>query len=898
MERVWGKVGGEVRAAAARALLVLAVVCGILLGAAGPVWAAPRRAQLRVVVSGLPPVASANLILRGPDGFSRRLGGSRRLSLAPGRYRLEVKPARTTHAFRGVPAGSEAFPTRTQIPLRLTSGQASVIHVAYGTIRSARVVVLHITPISITGPATAPRAILVSPRAGAGLRRGSILAEVPTHKLPGGLFDRVLGVRRTRRGVLLTLTPALLTEAFPAIEVNTTASFNFGSPPPLEGATAASFLSSVDLSYSVPLIPGRLEASCGGPPVGWSFTPTGSVRPTLNATLHRGFLSLIYGELSITLVGKLGFKATIPSGAHCGFTVDGPHGETVIFIGEVPVPVEAAFNLNITLALNGNAHVQASAEATATAGAELHGAYATPILHTSNRHASGSVSGNGVKVTLGPEVQAGLGANEINAHVDGSIFAAAKTSSSGCEIDLGASAGVGLDLLSLHANYTPFEPEIPIYTCPQPAKLQISQSSPPGAFPSQQFEYDVRVTNTGGTTASDVNVVDTLPGEGAFVSSDPGGSPSSPAPGSSLTIPLGNLAPGQTATAKVRWGAPSSPVTLTNSAVATASNAGQAGPAVASVPIGSTGNCNPCGAVSAGTGLRNRDRGTIDIEGIPPGATITQAVLVWGILYESELPSDQITLQGHPVTANLTSHTSGNLCWGDSATVGYAADVTPYVTGNGVYEVTNPPNGEVRVDESPYGLLPYTDGASLIVFYNGGGADNQVLSDFSYNTNTDPETEDSITRTFEGIHSVGGPASLTLAGPDGQNNGGKTFYFSGDGEFSVENPFEGGAPQEGPSFPIGNLWDDEQFDVSGILPTGQTSLTFNTVHTEDCIGVSAAVLQVAQDGPGGSLGAAHSSSLSARSSPVTKRSRRTNFWTLPDGVSGNSSMKTHSRGAL
>jgi hypothetical protein len=262
--------------------------------------------------------------------------------------------------------------------------------------------------------------------------------------------------------------------------------------------------------------------------------------------------------------------------------------------------------------------------------------------------------------------------------------------------------------------------------------------------------------------------------------------------------------------------------------------------------VGTTGNCNPCGAASAGTGLRNREHGSITISGIPEGATVTQAVLVWAILYNGEVPSNAITFDGHPVTANLTSHVSGNLCWGDTATVGYAADVTPYVTGNGTFDVTNPPNGSIHVDASPEGPLPYTDGASLVVFYNEGGANNQVLSDFSYNTNTDPETSNSITRSFSGIKSVGGPASLTLAGPDGQNNGEKNFTFAGASEETIVNPFEGRAPQDGPSFPIGNLWDNEQFNVTSLLPLGQSSFVFHNVETDDCIGVSAAVLQVAQ----------------------------------------------------
>jgi uncharacterized repeat protein (TIGR01451 family) len=827
------------------------VLLGLSLAAAVPASASASSTRLRVVISGLPPGTSANVHVRGPRGFAEQLHGSRQLSAVPaGTYQVRVMPVRMRRAYRSVPAGSEAFPSQPRLSVRVARGHTTVIRVTYGTIRSARVAVLHVTPLAITGPPTAPLAILLPAHAAAGLRPGAILAQAPTAELPGGLFDRVVGIRHRRRGVLLSLKPALISEAFPAIDVDTTVPFDFGSPPTAQEAAAASFLSDVDLSYSVPLIQNHLEASCGASPAGWSFAPFGTVHPTLNANLHRGFLELIYGELSVTLAARLGFDATIPSGTHCGFTVDGPHGETVIFIGEVPVPVEGAFNLNITLALNGAAHAQASAEATVTAGANLHGAYATPFVRTSNRHASGSVSGNGVKLSVGPEVQAGIGTGDINAHVDGSVFAAAKTSSSGCEFDLGASAGIGLDLLRLHASYTPFEPEVPIYHCPpppaSPPQLQITQTGPPGAFPGQQFEYTIHVTNTGGTAANDVNVVDTLPGEGSFVSSSPGGSPPSPSASSTLTIPLGNLAPGQSGTAKVRWSAPSSPTSLTNSALATASNASQVGPAVANVSVGTTGNCNPCGAASAGTGLRNRNRGVITISGIPEGATVTQAVLVWGILYAGEQPSNQITFDGNQIAANLTSNVSGTLCWGDTATVGYAADVTPYVTGNGTFEVTDPPNGEIRVDESPYGPLPYTDGASLVVFYNGGGADNQVMSDFSYNTNTDPNTEDSITRSFSGINSVGGPASLTLAGPDGQSNYGKVFTFTGAGEQVVQDPFEGSAPQEGPSFSIGNLWDNEIFDVTPILPAGQQTLTFNNVFTEDCVGVGAAVLQVAQ----------------------------------------------------
>lgn len=194
----------------------------------------------------------------------------------------------------------------------------------------------------------------------------------------------------------------------------------------------------------------------------------------------------------------------------------------------------------------------------------------------------------------------------------------------------------------------------------------------------------------------------------------------------------------------------------------------------------------------------------------------------------------------------MTSTVSGNLCWGDTATVGYAADVTSLLSGNGngQYAITNPPNGVVRPDADPNGTLPYTDGASLLVFYNGGGANNQVLSDFTYDTNTD--ADGAIDRSFSGVHSVGGASTLTLAGPDGQTNFPEDFTLTGNGPLTLTNTWDGSDPQDGPSFPIGNLRDTDVTDISSILPSGQTSFNVHNTYTGDCDGVSAAVLQTAQ----------------------------------------------------
>lgn len=388
-------------------------------------------------------------------------------------------------------------------------------------------------------------------------------------------------------------------------------------------------------------------------------------------------------------------------------------------------------------------------------------------------------------------------------------------------------------------------PSCDVVTSPD-TTLEILKSGPTGAFPNQQFDFTITVRNTGSSPATGVEVVDTLPASGSFVSSSLPGSPPAPAPGGTYTIALPDIPVGGEQEVTIRWQAPPGEATLVNSASASAANAPAVGPASATVPVGIGTTCNPCGVAAAGTGLRNRDQGTITIAGIPAGATVARAVLVWGVLYDPPQPRNTITFAGNPVVADVTATVSGTLCWNDDATVGYAADVTPYVTGNGSYVVSDPPRGITRVDANPFGSLPYTDGASLIVFYVGGGANSQVISDFSYDTNTDADGR--IVRTFTGVNSVGGAASVVLAGPDGQGNAGEPWAFVGSGTINVNDLFNGSDPQLGGPFSggYGTLWDTDRVDVSSILPAGQSTLTVRVVGGSDCIGVGAAVLEVAQ----------------------------------------------------
>jgi uncharacterized repeat protein (TIGR01451 family) len=377
------------------------------------------------------------------------------------------------------------------------------------------------------------------------------------------------------------------------------------------------------------------------------------------------------------------------------------------------------------------------------------------------------------------------------------------------------------------------------------ATLALSQVAPPGVFPSQEFAYTITVENTGDARAENPRVDMVLPAGGTFVSSSPPGLPETPAAGGDFAVRLDDLDPGDSTTVTLRWRAPAEEDTvLSNVVTASADNAAEAGPVETSTVVGVEGRCNPCGVAAAGVGLRNRAQGTIPIAGLPAGAVVTRAVLTWGVLYSGTVPRDTITFDGNVVTADVAATVSGSLCWSDTNTIGYSADVTAFVDGNGTYTVSDPPRGVTRVDSEPAGVLPYTDGASLIVFYVGGGANSQVISDFTYNTNTDASR--TIVRSFDGINSVGADAWLTIAGPDGQNNATETFTISGATNLTLTNRHDGSDPQEGPSFAIGSLWDTDHYGVSSVLPAGQSTLSYRYGGGTDCIGVSAAVLEVAQ----------------------------------------------------
>jgi len=105
--------------------------------------------------------------------------------------------------------------------------------------------------------------------------------------------------------------------------------------------------------------------------------------------------------------------------------------------------------------------------------------------------------------------------------------------------------------------------------------------------------------------------------------------------------------------------------------------------------------------VTGDSGLYNVSSGTLTISGIPGGAAISKAFLIWTCLLSATNPA--MTFNGTPLTGTLIGTAPTPCRAGDGTAWCYIADVTSYVTGNGSYPVSGFP---VR-----------TEGASLIVIY-------------------------------------------------------------------------------------------------------------------------------------------------------------------------------------
>lgn len=229
-----------------------------------------------------------------------------------------------------------------------------------------------------------------------------------------------------------------------------------------------------------------------------------------------------------------------------------------------------------------------------------------------------------------------------------------------------------------------------------------------------------------------------------------------------------------------------------------------------------------------GAPIPQTDPFNVTLSGIPAGSSIVAAFANW--TYLTDLPGDPgeatITINGNPVIGSVSAALP-DLGWGKAASASYTADVTGWVTGNGLFTIGS------AVDDVVAGS--FGEGFSLLAVYSNAASPlNQVnvYSGFTSNTSNPPEglVPSSAVYDFTLGPYMGGPAHFFINAVDGQV-GPDQFSINGinaggvlAGTSSAANAWNG---LLGPAA-SGNLYDHAEGDISALLAAGQTSLTATT----------------------------------------------------------------------
>jgi Protein of unknown function (DUF3344) len=231
--------------------------------------------------------------------------------------------------------------------------------------------------------------------------------------------------------------------------------------------------------------------------------------------------------------------------------------------------------------------------------------------------------------------------------------------------------------------------------------------------------------------------------------------------------------------------------------------------------------------------MRNLGYGTISITGVPAGATVKSATLLWDILAGSSEPAyAQGTLDGQQV--NGSEWASGaSPCWPVSSNFSYEADVTSLVEGNGSYALAGFASGDTN-GQDPWAVgsdAPLLEGASLVVVYQLASMPQVTVQIAEGATETD--SGNSATATLSGFTVGANPAlTTTYIVADGQAVGNTAAF---DGATLPGVGFPGSAPQAVPPYSQGNLWDNVTADVSSYASPGDTSVTAAVTGGGDCL---------------------------------------------------------------
>jgi len=241
----------------------------------------------------------------------------------------------------------------------------------------------------------------------------------------------------------------------------------------------------------------------------------------------------------------------------------------------------------------------------------------------------------------------------------------------------------------------------------------------------------------------------------------------------------------------------------------------------------------------------NGGNGSITISGIPPNSSVVKAYLFWVDEDNDNASSGKFNgnnITGIKIAEDCTS------CWGTSRNALFYADVTPYVTGNGTYTLSNfPPLGCYFGSDG-------TEGATLIVIWCNNSEPVRTITIYTGDVETPASicTYSSYSWTHQNF-TASNPvleAKYSISIGNGQNFGespAEYVYLNG---YTITNTINGST---GPNGVCGNgsLWDHFTGNNTAWIAPNSTSATFsvNNVAGWDCWHPVVSVLSVSSVDP-------------------------------------------------
>lgn len=245
------------------------------------------------------------------------------------------------------------------------------------------------------------------------------------------------------------------------------------------------------------------------------------------------------------------------------------------------------------------------------------------------------------------------------------------------------------------------------------------------------------------------------------------------------------------------------------------------------------------GYVAAGCGMKYSPFSSISVTTVPVGSTVRRALLYWAV--QCPPPEQAVFAQGNingnPVTG-IKIGTDVDPCWGQDTSWAYRADVTPFVSGNGIYNLSGFYNQG--------GTVPVATGASLFIIYENPMSPyvTVCVNEGNMDVPIGPLGYNAIYQItgFTALAPV--TASLSISAQDGQISPDGPLYFNS--VMINPNPvFEGRDP------PIGNFWDTMTWDVSALVSDGATTATVWMTHpgSGDCVNLIASCFSTTSADP-------------------------------------------------